>query len=371
MTTCNERSKHIWQVIRLGLGGVLVAFAFTPPASAQDSPSQGPPSPGAPAATAAPLTEAKVIERVTQSIDRAVEYLAAHQRPDGSWDDSNAPTALALLAIMGRGHTPNRGPYREVVERGKKYLLRRQNDEGVFVSKRQAGPGPMYEHSLCTLACAEMYGMDGDPELEDRLRRAVDVIIASQAPSGGWRYHPNPSDQDLSVTVMQIVALRAANNAEIPVPQETINKAVEYVRTCADPQGGFGYQGPSRNPHMAAAGVVSLQLLGHYDDSTVTPALEYFTNRPVEWKRNDLQYFYYFHYYAIQATYQAGGKWWDDWHPKVREMFLENQNPNGSWDVPEGTSEQPNVVGINNIYWTSMAALVLEVYLHYLPAYQR
>jgi len=28
-------------------------------------------------------------------------------------------------------------------------------------------------------------------------------------------------------------------------------------------------------------------------------------------------------------------------------------------------------VGRNKIYWTAIASLVLEVYLHYLPAYQR
>jgi hypothetical protein len=72
---------------------------------------------------------------------------------------------------------------------------------------------------------------------------------------------------------------------------------------------------------MAAAGIVSLQLLGHYDDPAVVPALEYLSKVPVEWKRNQVQYFYYFHYYAIQANYQAGGKWWDDWHPRVREML--------------------------------------------------
>ena len=54
----------------------------------------------------------------------------------------------------------------------------------------------------------------------------------------------------------------------------------------------------------------------------------------------------------------------------VREMLLERQNENGSWEFPGG-SENAGVVGPNNIYWTSMASLVLEVYMHFLPAYQR
>lgn len=86
-----------------------------------------------------------------------------------------------------------------------------------------------------------MYGMDPDPELEKTLRKAVDLITKAQSPSGGWRYQPNPGDQDLSVTVMQIVALRVANNAEIPVPAAVIDKAIGYVRSSGDSKGGYGY----------------------------------------------------------------------------------------------------------------------------------
>ena len=79
---------------------------------------------------------------------------------------------------------------------------------------------------------------------------------------------------------------------------------------------------------------------------------------------------YYFHYYAIQATYQAGGQHWANWHPRIRELLLSKQNADGSWDVPGG-AENANVVGPNKVYWTSMASLVLEIYMHFLPAYQR
>lgn len=321
--------------------------------------------------SAIPLTEVKVVDRVTSALDRSVEYLASKQRPDGSWDNCNAGNALAILAILGRGHVPGRGPYRDILAKGQAYLLSTQNDQGVFISKRTAGSGPMYEHALGTLACAELYGMDPGPLLEEKLRKAVHVIIASQSPAGGWRYHPQPNDQDLSVSVMQIVALRAANNAMIPVPESTIDKAIQYVRSCAHVNGGFGYQSPAQTPQTSAAGVVSLQLLGEYADPAVDKGLTYLSSIPVEWSNNGVQYFYYFHYYAIQAQYQAGGKRWNDWHPRIRELLLEHQHADGSWEVPIGTSEQANVVGDNRIYWTAMSSLILEIYMHYLPAYQR
>ena len=326
---------------------------------------------GGKATSAEILTNERVIERVTHSVDRSHEYLAKQQRPDGAWDGNNAPNALALLAFMGRGHVPGRGPYSDVLEKGKKFILRTQDANGVFVPQRAAGSGPMYQQGLATLALAELYGMDPDPELEAALRKSVDLLIQCQSDRGGWRYQPQKSDEDLSVTVMQIVALRAANNAEIPVPAATIEKAVTYVKSCADPAGGYGYQNGSRKPPTTAAGIVSLQLLGYHEDPTIPAALDYLVSLPVEWgNAGDISYYFYFHYYAMQATYQAGGKHWSDWHPRVRELLLEKQNPDGSWDMPGG-GESDGVVGPNKVYWTSMATLVLEVYMHFLPAYQR
>jgi hypothetical protein len=320
-----------------------------------------------PAPEAEPLTELRVVETVRSSVDRSLEYLATKQRPDGGWHNNNAVNALALLAFLGRGHVPGRGPYREVLERGKSYLVATARPDGYLSFNA------MYEHGLATLALAEIYGMDPDPKIEKALRKAVELIVKCQSPAGGWRYNPAPNDQDLSVSVMQIVALRAANNAEIPVPAATIEKAIGYVRSCANPNGGYSYQaGGTPTPQTTAAGILCLQLLGKEDDPTMPKALEALAKFPVKWEGGPVQYFFYFHYYAIQAQYHAGGKAWDDWHPRVRELLLNRQNSDGSWDVPPGTSESnEGVVGPDKVYWTAMGTLVLEVYMHFLPAYQR
>jgi hypothetical protein len=232
----------------------------------------------------------------------------------------------------------------------------------------------MYEHGLATLALVEMYGMDPDPELETKTRAAVDLILKCQAAQGGWNYSPVPINGDLSVSVMQIVALRAANNAGIPVPMANIERALAYLRAHANPHGGgFGYNGPGFGPGTSAAGVLSLQLLGQQDDPRIMPTLDFLARfKPNgKWQSGGAPYFYYFHYYAIQAHYQAGGRYWDEWHPAVRDLLLANQNSDGSWNVPPASAETDAIVGPNKIYWTSMAALILEIYLHYLPAYQR
>ena len=325
----------------------------------------------APRGLAAPLDEEAILKRVTAAIDRGIFYIAKMQNPDGSWScgygRNNAINGLALLAMMGRGHVPDRGPYLQVLQRGKDFILATQQPNGMFASPNSSH-GPMYEQALSTLAMVEMLGMTEDPKLEPATRKAVEIIVKSQSPQGGWRYQPMPREADISVTVMEIVTLRAAQNAGLAVPQETLDRAIRYVESCATPEGGFAYQ-PGQGPGIArtAAGILSLQLAGRPESEMVTKALDYLATHPIRWGG---QYFYYTHYYAIQAQFQAGGASWNRWHPQIREVLLKNQNPDGSWNTPPGDSEATSN-GTEKIFSTAMSCLVLEIYLHFLPAYQR
>ena len=119
------------------------------------------------------ITETEVVNRVRGSVTKSLEYLATQQRPDGAWDGNNAPNALALLAFMGAGHVPGRGPYRDVLEKGKRFVLRTQNEQGVFVPQRNAGSGPMYQQGLATLAMAE-------------LKSASPITTAPVTRASGW-----------------------------------------------------------------------------------------------------------------------------------------------------------------------------------------
>ena len=223
----------------------------------------------------------------------------------------------------------------------------------------------MYEHGLATLAMIEAYGFVPTVKMRSSVQSAVNLIVKSQSTNGGWRYHPRPGDHDLSVTVMQVVALRAATNARLEVPEETLKKALGYVRLCIVPGGGFAYQpGGSALPARTAAGCLSMQLLGAFDDPAVTRGLEYLQKRGYG---RGVDHFWYMNYYAMQAQFQAGGKHWARWHPKVREFLLKHQKEDGSW--PGFSSSGHN--GPARCYSTAMGAMALEVYMHYLPAYQR
>jgi len=316
--------------------------------------------------------EDRALVRVEAAVDRALEYLAGRQDASGSWPQgvSGKPNtgvdALCLLAFMGRGHVPGRGPYEETVGRAVDGLRRSADKNGLLVHPGGHSHGPMYEHALATLALIEASGWMTDGTLRETCRDAVEVIVNAQNREGGWRYQPQPRDADLSVTVMQVVALRAAQNARLAVPEETLEQAIRYVKRCARPDGGFSYQpGQGAKDAQSAAGALCLQLLGTFDDPDVARALEALQKRA--YKPEMDQYFHYMNYYAMQAHFQAGEQAWSTWHPRVRDLLLESQAADGSW--PGWQEERLN--GPAKCYSTAMGSITLEVYMHYLPAYQR
>ena len=308
------------------------------------------------------------MQRIETSIDLAVEYLALTQNPDGSWPSSygqnNGVNGICLLAFLGRGHVPGRGPFSSVVDGAIAFILNTQSESGLYSSPNPSR-GQMYEHGLATLAMIEAYGFVPTAKMRSSVQSAVTLIVKAQSNIGGWRYHPRPGDHDLSVTVMQVVALRAATNARLEVPEKTLKKALEYVRRCIVPSGGFAYQpGGGPLPARTAAGCLSLQLLGAFDDPAVKRGLEYLVKRGYG---RGINHFWYMNYYAMQAQFQAGGKYWASWHPRVQKLLLKTQKDDGSW--PGFTSAEHN--GRARCYSTAMGAMALEVYMHYLPAYQR
>jgi prenyltransferase beta subunit len=252
-----------------------------------------------------------------------------------------------------------------VVNRAIRHILSTQQDNGLYRSPDNSH-GPMYEHALAALAMIESYAFLPSDEIRQSVQKAIDLIVKSQNPQGGWRYQPTPTDADLSVTVMQIVALRAAMNARLDVPEQTVAKAIKYVKACAVDGGGYAYR-PGGGPGEArtAAGLLSMELLGAFDDPSVEAGFEWMAKRRYH---QNTSYFWYMNYYAMQAHFQAGGSRWASWHPQVRRFLLENQNPDGSW---EGYKEQKHNGNEAKCYSTGLAALTLEVYMHYLPAYQR
>ena len=310
---------------------------------------------------------ARLTPEVRTAISKGLEYLAKDdlQRADGSWGgDQNrvAETSLTLMAFMLQGHVPGRGQYGRAMENAISFLLNvGQNQRGYLGTPRNhAG---MYEHGLAVLALAEAWGQSKNPRIKSALTRAVDITLRAQNREGGWRYSPEPRDADLSMTVMQLVALNSASEAGIAVPQATIDKAAEYVISCQDlSSGGFKYTPGGGEPNFArtAAGVMSLIMCGQRDQKPTQRGIAFLKAFP-ESKFKSTNHFHYAHYYAVQSMYQSGDADFRAWYPKISAEIVAKQNKNdGSWSGSYGQA-----------YGTSLSILILGVPYRYLPIYQR
>ena len=314
------------------------------------------------------------IEEMNPELDstvrRGLVALSMMQNEDGSFGRGRygrhvGITSICALAFMADGHLPDRGKYGEVVRRALDFVLNGATETGLLAA--ETSHGPMYGHGFATLFLGEIYGMNpSDDRVRDALGRAVRLIVDSQNDEGGWRYNPVPIDADVSVTICEIMALRSARNAGIKVPRETIDKAVEYVRKCQNPDGGFRYMsqpGGSAWPRTAA-GVASLFYAGIYEDDAIEKGLEYLVRNAFPGRGMvgaGSAHYFYGQYYSVQAMYLAGGEWWSEWWPSIRTELLNRQSASGGWMDHQ----------IGDAYATSMALIVLQMPKRYLPIFQK
>jgi hypothetical protein len=361
-----------------------------------------------PEARPTPLTARELTEEGRNAIVRGLAWLAGQQQANGSWianvgfkrnddyvvtkADTGHPgvTALAGMAFLAGGHVPGRGIYGDNVKGAVRYVLSTVNDDGMIT----ANGTRMYSHAFGTLFLAEVYGMTRDAEVRRALQKATQFTWQCQNEVGGWRYVPFDRDSDMSITVCQVMALRAARNVGIRVPKESIDRAVNYVLMSANTgshpdAGSFRYRwrpdddAPTRSTFsLTAAGLATLFMAGLYTDEDIlahirknrierftraqaapriSQILTYLDRRYGTTKRNHY-YFFYGNYYAVQAMFIAGGKWWEDYFARVQADLVRAQRTgDGSWPI----------AGVGDTYATACACIILQVPYRYLPIFER
>jgi hypothetical protein len=400
------------------LPAVLVAFLL-PAAPVPAAPAPAPPPDGS------TLQEPPEFAVARPAVEKGLAWLAKQQVRDGSrshgaWKcnvgfkinedyritETNAAhpgvTALAGTAFLAGGHLPGRGKYGEQVRDAVRYVASCVDDKGFI---RDNGTR-MYSHAFAALFLAEAYGStlgrEDNAVVREALDRAVQFILRAQNQQGGWRYEANAVDSDMSITVCQVMALRAARNKGIHVPQEAVDRAIRYVLDSAETggrsfggfygndmrRGAFKYQYREKQPintraslALTAAAMTTLFGAALYDDGaivswvrdhemtrytrlgqkppTIAEMAQYILDEYPSHTREygDHYFFYYGHYYASQAMFTAGGKWWERYYPPVRDHLLRQQDEDGSWNVRQ----------VGRTFGTAVACFVLQVPCRYLP----
>ena len=329
---------------------------------------------------------------VDRAVARGINYLLTKQDDDGaigkidrkSRDNANVMTGLALMAMASVGHqatddTPEGRAMRKALD----FILApdRQDATGYF---GKYDGSRMYGHGIVTLMLAELLGMGSDTRqdalIRDRCQKAIDLIVRSQKTKkhnskyeGGWRYTPDANDADLSVTVWQVMALRAAKNSGLTVPKDTIDAAIAYIKRSYNSgnrkhgritnlKSGFGYE-PDHGPtySTAAEGLLALQVCGDYEADEIKGTVAWLNEQPL---KRETRFFFYGTYYYAQGMYQRGGEDAEKARAAVEKIMLEMQQDDGSWI---GRDQET----VSRIYSTSLALLSLSVRYHFMPIYQR
>lgn len=299
--------------------------------------------------------------------ERGLAWLAAAQASDGTWKGGNSGSGvdgICLMAFLASGEDPNYGQYAPVVRRAIRAIIKSQDDTTGYL------PNSMYHHGFAMLALAEAYGAVDEsllwegakPErtLSQSLDLAIRCVATSQAKNrwGAWRYSPDASDADTSVTGAVLMGLFACRNAGLEVADETINGAMDYMRRSTGQDGsvaysgGFGGMGGSMNLSAIAT------LVGAVSHSKETEQYKASLKRIKEnLEHRETTYPEYNRYYMAQALFQGDYEAWQKWNAaKVREVH-EMQREDGS-------------IG-SSAYSTGMSLLGLALNYRFLPIYER
>ncbi|MGB4727335.1 MAG: squalene--hopene cyclase [Thermogutta sp.] len=331
------------------------------------------------------------------ALERGLAWLAQNQGPEGNWDSNDLGlVSTGILAFLAAGHLPDHGPYGSTVRRALDYVIRNAQPSGLLnIAEARRGT---YNHGLSTFVLGQAYGMTNDRRLGPLLDQALKVVQQSQCGDGGWDYVPKRQSQghDLSLVVMQALALRSAVDSGFEISPQVVQAAIECVREHYTPKncsrdapeeeqqrhpGQFTYSkgGGNATIAMAAAGVVCLQEFGQYDDWRIGKNMEVIRAAILEATRDGrprrehrAPFDPYTLYYVAQALYQVGGDAWQECYPPLRDAVVASQirEPNqpsrdGMWTAQGHVGGRPG-----ELYMTAVCCFVLAIPNRYLPILQ-
>jgi squalene cyclase len=168
------------------------------------------------------------------------------------------------------------------------------------------------------------------------------------------------------VTVVQ--ALRLARDGGFLVDKGVVDRGLRYLHQSQKNDGSFLYRLTSENSTAAltAAAITAMHGFGEYYSRSIRDGLEFLYS---EYRRPQfLSWTFYSNYYAAQAFYHAGGRYWRRWRSHALPFILQHQEADGAWD---DTRIGNTRVSHRKAFATAFSVLALSVQDGYLPTFQR
>jgi hypothetical protein len=331
-------------------------------------------------------------EKVQQALAKALDWLASKQEKNGSWARyQQAYAGLSIMAFVGAKCVPK--DYSVNLKAALNFLKSNctpstkypEGSRDAAIRGGSFGTQEMYQHAIATLAVIEALVDLNDENLEPIAREAVQLILRAQNTEhkpetlkgpipldsrayGGWRYNPDSTDSDISLTGWQVLTLKAAVNAGFAVPDHVFPAAAGFVRSLQGKNdGSFRYDSPGDSGSSCARagmGALSLQLCGFPKDPMIPPAVRFMQDHAPRWNIEEPGngYPFYYWYYGTRAMYLTGGEDWAIWKDWMCRFLVDHQNADGSWD---GAQSEENL----DVYRVALGALMLEFCCGHVPIY--
>jgi squalene cyclase len=315
------------------------------------------------------------------AVEQGLIWLSKQQRSDGSWslegpyedggvhENTIAATAMALNAFLGAGYHQLEGKYAGNVQRGLRYLIGLQNEEGFFTTGKEQRDQRAYAQAIATITLLEAYGLSGEYKLREPCQKAIKYAEWAQSKMKGWRYQPR-EDADLSVTGWFVMALETAKMVGFEVDEEKLQSVNKFLDDVGHRQNSAYAYNDLQEPDltMTAEGLLCRIWLGW---PKTHPALlagveELATHIPSEQDRTQSIYYWY---YATQVLHHFGGEAWTIWNQEMKRALPAMQekkgDEKGSWDPSRDVYGVPG----GRLYTTCLAIYCLEVYYRHLAIY--
>ena len=315
---------------------------------------------------------------VRETYEKGLRFLATTQTQDGTWQGGHGGpgvTGMAVMAFLASGEDPNFGIYSGNIRRGLRSMLRSQ-DQSTGIFGGNMGHTSMYNHGFAMLAIAEAYGAVDDSDLwsggrvtgthpmklGQSLELAVRGAVTSQKKNkfGGWRYGPDATDADTSVSGAVMVGLLAARNAGIEVPDEAIDRGVAYFKSMTSDSGQVAYSGvggyDDSIPRISIGSLV-YAISRRKDMPQFQATLTALTERL---EQSSSSYLRYGQYYQAQALFQGDVDAWEKWNEQLIRELKADQQDDGSFTGSLGKPAD-----------SAMALLAMALNFRFLPIYER
>ena len=317
-----------------------------------------------------------------QAAGKGIQWLVSVQGANGGWGqdggetsflrvgenlESNgndvANTAIAVLALLESGHTPNHGAHSKVARRGLEFILghiEASPEAGLAVTpvsgtQIQRKLGPFIPTFLSARLLAEIDGEIDDAKLSRRVRAGLEKCVRkiedNQQDDGSWNVSGGWAP--ILGTSMASRSLAIARDKKVDVSEIVMARVDDYTKRSAQPSAGPGgaiaggvgrgaVSGISADAASAGVplykGAQMLEQLSRTEEdreankdeiAAVTKQLA--SGRFVRGfgSYGGEEFFSYLN--ISDSLRRTGGKEWRDWNDQIKPTLVRLQNEEGSW----------------------------------------